>query len=157
MQELKDKVVALRIEIDKLANQIDSGHGNVKLAHTSVKLAKAWLGELLTKLGSETPYTPANSVFTIPPTADVSNEAPKLYKSKLDCINACRSRLIELIEEIDFFIADNEKNLTYQMQDIIMVSQDKLIEAKFLLGFELSEMRIDNGNVVSDIRDYGKK
>lgn len=153
MQELKNKVIALRIEIDKLANDVNSrfiDYGNVKLAHTSVKLAKAWLGELLAKLGSETPYTPADSVFTIPPTADVSNEAPKLYKSQLDCINACGSRLIELIEEVG-----NVEGVFYE--SYFTRCKAHLIEAKFLLGFELAEMRIDNGNVVSDIRDYGKK
>jgi len=139
VKELSD----VRIELDMLYHQLkarETTYNGLEAAN-SVILAKAWLGEVLSVLGSKTPYKPVTEVKDIPKTQDVSVNVESTNEDRLIYLNECRSKILEIIGKTNVW-SIKDKEVIYHVNQAIT----RLVEAKFHLGFELGILRDSAAN-----------
>ena len=141
---MKPEIHELRTRIDGLAGLVESlgtASMNIYESRKSLLLAKAWLGKVLAELGEETPYKKdgnRKTVEDVEPTAD---------KSKLDSIGIDwnEASLIEKIdwlrEEISKIDGFDSKQMSGVAQEATNMSVRHLYEARFHLGFALSQLK----------------
>jgi hypothetical protein len=183
-----DKVKELRIQIDGIAQltkelkpldalwenpdnapdnavfkHIMINSNEIKEAHKSLLLAKAWLGKVLQELGEENPYKNDGNRKTV---ADIESATDKnedgkilIYSNKEQyqvMNNAWKvdenKTLFNNIEKVDWLREEIQKlidikglNLRGISNHAFIKSIDYLIEARFWLGFELQRIK-ENGN-----------
>ena len=116
-------------------------------AWRSLQMSKAWLGKAASYQGNGSivdtakvldaePYLPASTADGIPPTSNVSTEAPPLADDHLANVNIMRDQIQSEIESIEGLMpTEPRQRHCYQK------SLDHLVEAKMWYGFELAELR----------------
>lgn len=137
-EDLIKQVTSTRIDLDMLYHQLkerETTYNGLEAAN-SVILAKAWLGEVLGILGSETPYKPVTEVKDIPKTEHSSLFIRKTNEDRLIYLNECRSEILRIIAKTNTWNI-KDKELVYHVNQCIV----RLVEAKFHLGFELGILR----------------
>lgn len=112
------------------------------LAWRSLQMAKAWLGKALGYQGNASPYTVAEKISEIPPTADVADVPLFVMCEATGCpdhlssVNQMRDRIQLEIESIEGVMpAEEHQRHCYQK------CLDHLVEARMWYGFELQELR----------------
>ncbi|KKM25142.1 hypothetical protein LCGC14_1597980 [marine sediment metagenome] len=121
-------------------------HSNeVKDAVKSLYLAKAWLGEVLGELGTESPYAndgTRKTVEDIEPTADTGKMyypmSPE-YMSHIEKVDWLRKKIGKIVNEADILMTQKGRVYIFGCN----VNQH-LSEARFQLGFELGRIK-ENG------------
>lgn len=139
MSNLK-QLSQLRKEIDylyrrgkEMADKVDPFTASAwyHIAANSIRIAKCWLGEAMKTLGSQSPYTPAETPAEIPMEAEVVNDPLLLSGDFLKDINRQREQLSDVIKMIQNsgMSAEKQKAINY------------LTEAGFYYGFQLGDIR----------------
>lgn len=142
-EEFGKSLSNVRIELDSLYHQLkarETTYNGLEAAN-SVILAKAWLGEVLSLLGSETPYKQVTEVKDIPKTQDVAENIESTSEDRLTHLNKCRSKILEIIGKTNSWNI-KDKEVIYHVNQAIT----RLVEAKFHLGFELGILRDSTTN-----------
>lgn len=143
-EELKNKISDFRLSLDELYWKILMLKNTTYLYNSSenVRLAKAWLGEILNEMGFETPYLPVSSIDEIQPRTDeaVRKETQK-DKTKLELINDYRTHLNDILEHLRLFGLELSETYDYLVMEHFKNAYSDLIRAKFFLGFEIGYMR----------------
>lgn len=112
------------------------------LAWRSLQMAKAWLGKALGYQGNASPYTVAEKISEIPPTADVADVPLFVMCEATGCpdhlssVNQMRDRIQSEIESIEGVMPTEERQ-RHCYQNCL----DHLVEARMWYGFELQELR----------------
>ena len=141
-QDLIEQITDVRIELDALYNQLkarETSYNGLE-ATNLVILAKAWLGEVLHLLGSETPYKPVTEVKDIPKTQDAALSVGKTDEDRLMYLNECRNEILRIIAKTKTWNIRHMEIIVHTVNLCIV----KLFEAKFHLGFELGILRDSN-------------
>jgi len=155
------KIKELRVSIDGLA-QLTKGlkplykYKEIEKAVDSLYLSKAWLGKVLSELGTENPYKSGyKTKEDIVPTQDVDNDILKFSKfddtkyanwNHIEKVDWLRQEIQKLIESLNrrhgrTLNATNEEHFNYNYWNAINKSYNYLCEVKFQLGFEFSRIK----------------
>ena len=145
---MKEKVKELRVYLDacvQLCTKTPQKSGEITLAWRNLQMAKGWLGKLLAEIGNEpSPYTPADEIKNIPPTADVAGKLPIPPADHLGYINYMRDRLKEGCIDCDNLYSLVLKFGPYSKRtsDYCVDNTHRHIEeASMCLGLELARLR----------------
>ena len=155
------KIKELRVTIDGLAQMTKEMNENntfvgimnfsieIRNAHNSLILAKAWLGNLLGVIGEQTPYAndgKRSDVKDIEPVADKQvweyfndNWKEKNHIEKVDWLREKINKVIEPIQKDEFIFHQPVKGREAAIARTNCYNH--LCEARFHLGFELSRLR----------------
>lgn len=142
-----------RVKIDKFSKLLEGGFATNESLLSEVFFGKAWLGKLLSEFSSENPYANEASIKSrkdIPATADeytVDNYYSEIYQFNLKNnefkIIELRKMLQKLIDNINGISFTNEEVQDMRLASIAKTnSYTHLVQAKFILGKELSKLRI---------------
>lgn len=119
------------------------------LAWRSLQMAKAWLGKALGYQGNASPYTVAEKISEIPPTADVSDKPVMLdLNDHLLNVNMMRDAIQSEIESIEGVMPTEERQRHCYQKCL-----DNLAEARMWYGFELQELREQKMQAKEEVRD----
>lgn len=175
---MKEVIKELRVKIDGLS-QLVKVLGSVNISegkpvyirpveidncHTSLILAKAWLGKVLGELGESTPYANdgnRKTVADIEPTADKAVEEPTSINyeftyaknrwstwnhiEKVDWLRQEIDKVIPSYYELDDAIEKYNPNQV-TCSSLLWNAYTHLCEARFWLGFELQRIKERNAN-----------
>lgn len=143
----------LRLECDELIqiakSIIQSDSDEIKQAWRHLQLAKAWMGKTKGILGDPSPYTPAETVATIPPTNAVANiQLTTPSGDHLADVNYLRGKIDALINKQvkrydngDLFPSKDNRISLYQVITSTVQIWVHLNNASIFLGLELGRIR----------------
>lgn len=106
----------------------------------SILLGKAWLGIILSELGTNNPYKNEGfrkTVSDIEPTADTGVAVSYIGKNNIEKIDIIRNDLKNIIEAIKLIESKSTKEFAIARTN----AYNHFCEAKFWLGFELQRIK----------------
>lgn len=147
----KEKTISVlkgfRLEISRIKQIVEgfSINGTIECQRSAnaLRMAKAWLGYGLGQVGDKNPYLVAQSPSEIPVTAEVYKARTTFSSNHLQAVNETRLEIDVLVEQINDCLANGDTWLG--STDGVIQAIHYLREAKFYLGFELSNIRQASG------------
>lgn len=149
----KDRVLDLRLILDKGLQFSEHTSGKKSLLYMSLFKSKAWLGKVLGEFGEANPYItekPITAAVEIPKTADVFYDPKAIYdfnlKSELERVLKLRDIIGDSIKLLDLIKLQNVDEVKDVRKYSIAMTQSyvHMCEARFELGFKLSQIRTNN-------------